>query len=163
MLKIWYYGGTEFMTDAPSYFNNVYEDEWLEDEFVKVMIQDVDRSTVISPHIIESPVLGAITPKELSGGVKVLILMLKDDSFIYNLSNCGNNCAKWVLKIAEKKDLTVYLQNIMHFEGEFEMQIMNTGRIVHNPEEYVTGLLDAEAVQNEGQISFQGKKQEDGI
>ncbi len=163
MLKIWYYGGTEFMTDAPSYFNNVYEDEWLEDEFVKEMIQDVDRSTVISPHIIESPVLGAITPKELSGGVKVLILMLKDDSFIYNLSNCGNNCAKWVLKIAEKKDLTVYLQNIMHFEGEFEMQIMNTGRIVHNPEEYVTGLLDAEAVQNEGQISFQGKKQEDGI
>ena len=51
-------------------------------------LYDVDSSTVINAHIIESPVFDAITPKELSGGVKVLILMLKDDSFVYNMSNC---------------------------------------------------------------------------
>ncbi len=39
------------------------------------MIKDVDKSTVIAPRIIESPVLGAITPRELSGGVKTLILI----------------------------------------------------------------------------------------
>ena len=149
MLKIWYYGGTEYMTDAPSYFDNVYEDEWIEDEFVKEMIQDVDHSTVVSAHVIESPVFGAITPKDLSGGVKVLILMLKDDSFIYNLSNCGNNCAKWVLKIAEKKDLTVYLQHIIRFEGEFEITIMNSGKVVHNPAEYVRELLKVEGLLDE--------------
>lgn len=142
------------MEDAPSYFDNVYEDEWIEDEFVKEMIQDVDHSKVISAHIIESPVFGAITPKDLSGGVKVLILMLKDDSFIYNMTNCGNNCAKWVLKIAEKKDLTVYLRYMMRFEGEFEIKIMNTEKIVHNPKEYVEGLLEAEAIQDERQLSF---------
>ncbi len=150
MLKIWYYGGTEYMEDAPSYFDNVYEDEWIEDEFVKAMIQDVDHSKVISAHIIESPIFGAIPPTGLSGGVKVLILMLKDDSFIYNMSNCGDNCSEWILKIAEKKDLTVYLQHILQFQGEFEIQIMNTGAIVHNPTEYVAGLLEAEAMQNEG-------------
>ena len=64
------------MKDAPSYFDNVYEDEWIEDPFVREMIQDVDSSAVLNAHIIESPVLGPITPKELSGGVKVLILML---------------------------------------------------------------------------------------
>lgn len=137
------------MTDAPSYFDNVYEDEWIEDEFVKEMIQDVDHSSVISAHVIESPVFGAITPKDLSGGVKVLILMLKDDSFIYNLSNCGNNCAKWVLKIAEKKDLTVYLQHIMRFEGDFEIIIMNSGKVVHNPAEYVRELLKVEGLLDE--------------
>nr|WP_296048296.1 DUF4869 domain-containing protein [uncultured Blautia sp.] len=31
------------------------------------------------------------------------------------------NCAKWILKIAEKKDLTVYLQHIMRVEGEFNI------------------------------------------
>ena len=67
----------------PTYFDNVYEDEWIEDTFVKEMIQDVDHCAVISSHIIDSPILGAITPRELSGGVKVLILMLKDDSFVY--------------------------------------------------------------------------------
>ncbi|MDE5823307.1 MAG: DUF4869 domain-containing protein [Lachnospiraceae bacterium] len=144
MLKIWYYGGTEYMEDAPSYFDNVYEDEWIEDTLVKEMIKDVDKSTVISAHVIESPIFGAITPQGLSGGVKVLILMLKDDSFIYNMSNCGNSCAKWILKIAEQKDLTVYLQHILRFEGDFEIQIMNTGKIVHNPQEYVPALLEAE-------------------
>ena len=137
------------MNDAPAYFDNVYDDDWLEDDLVKEMIRDVDHSEVLTPHIIESPVLGAITPRELSGGVKVLILMLKDDSFIYNMSNCGNNCAKWVLKIAEKKDLTVFLRHIMRFEGEFEIQIMNTGRIVHNRSEYVRGLLEAEGMLDE--------------
>ena len=86
MLKIWYYANIEYMKDAPSYFDNVYEDEWIEDSFVKEMIQEVDHCTVISSHVIDSPILGAITPRELSGGVKVLILMLKDDSFIYNMS-----------------------------------------------------------------------------
>ncbi len=152
MLNIWYYVGTEYMKDAPSYFDNVYEDEWIEDEFVKEMILDVDRSAVVSAHIIESPVLGAITPKELSGGVKVLILMLKDDSFVYNLSSCGNNCAKWVLKIAEKKDLTVYLQHIFRFEGEFEIKIMNTSKIVHNRAEYVEALLEAEGILDERKL-----------
>ncbi len=137
------------MADAPSYFDNVYEDEWIEDPFVKEMIQDVDSSTVLSAHIIESPILGPITPKELSGGVKVLILMLKDDSFVYNLTNCGNNCAKWVLKIAEQKDLTVYLQYMIRFEGEFEIQIMNTGKIVCNQKEYVLGLIEAERLMDE--------------
>ena len=80
-MRIWH-----MLFNAPLYFDNVYEDEWIEDGFVKDMIQDVDHCTVISSHVIDSPILGAITPRELSGGVKVLILMLKDDSFIYNMS-----------------------------------------------------------------------------
>ena len=143
MLKIWYYGGVEYIEDAPSYFDNVYEDEWIEDPFVKDMILDVDKSTVISAHIIDSPVLGAITPKELSGGVKVLILMLKDDTFIYNMSNCGDNCAKWILDIAEKKDLTVYLQHIMRFKEPFKIEICNVHKVVSSFREYVHALYEA--------------------
>ena len=39
MLKIWYYANIDYMKDAPSYFDNVYEDEWIEDDFVKRMIR----------------------------------------------------------------------------------------------------------------------------
>ena len=38
MLKIWYYANIDYMKDAPSYFDNVYEDEWLEDER-KLLVQ----------------------------------------------------------------------------------------------------------------------------
>lgn len=93
----------------------------------------------IDLHLIESPVLGPISPKELSGGVKTVLLMLFDETGkIFNASACGDNCAKWILKIAESKDLTINLRHIMEFgDDEFEMKILNTGEVVHNMLEFV--------------------------
>lgn len=150
MLNIWYYTDAERMLDAPAYFNNTYEDEWLEDPVVQEMILDVDKSKVISSHVIESPVLGPITPRELSGGVKVLILLLKDDSWVYNISNCGDNCAEWILKIAETKDLTVYMEHVMKFPEPFTIKLLNTGEILHNFKEYAFALYFAKEKYYEG-------------
>ena len=93
----------------------------------------------IDLHLIESPVLGPISPKELSGGVKTVLLMLFDETGkIFNASACGDNCAKWILKIAESKELTINLRHIMEFgDDEFEMKILNTGEVVHNMLEFV--------------------------
>ena len=79
----------------PTYFDNQYEDDWIIHPLSVEMIKDVDKSEVKSPHLIESPVLGPISPKEISGGVKTLILMAFDDTGnIFNASSCGDNCAK---------------------------------------------------------------------
>ena len=43
-----------------SVFDNNYEEEWFEDPLVSEMVLDVDKSKVLSPHCIESPVLGQI-------------------------------------------------------------------------------------------------------
>ena len=67
-------------------------------------------------RLIDSPVLGPISVKELSGVVKTLILMAFDESNkIFNASACGDNCAKWILKIGQQKDLTINLRHIMDF------------------------------------------------
>lgn len=161
MLNIWYCGGNvEVLTDAPRYFDNVWEDEWLEDPLVKQMIKDVDNSEVISPHLIESPVLGPIGPKDISGGVKVLILLLKDTSFIYNISNCGDNCAKWIIEIAkiyekeQNSDLTVFLEHIMDFGTcqplDIDFKIMNSNKIVKNTVDYVDEVIKAEYLVEDG-------------
>lgn len=123
----------------PTYFDNQYEDDWIIDELSVKMIKSVDQSDVISSHLIESPVLGPISVRELSGGVKTLILMAYDTSGkVFNASVCGDNCASWILKISRNKDLTINLRHIMDFgEAEFEMQILNTGEMVHNMAEFV--------------------------
>src|SRR5699024_6601163 len=123
----------------PAYFDNQYEDEWITEPLSVEMIKDVDRSEVISPHLIESPVLGPISVKEISGGVKTLILLAFDQSGkVFNASACGDNCAKWILQIGKEKDLTINLRHLMDFgAGEFEIKILNTGDIVHNMEEFV--------------------------
>ena len=65
---------------SPVYFDNTYEDEWITDELSVKMIKDIDKSDVIGPHLVQSPILGPISTKELSGGVKTLMLMAFDDS-----------------------------------------------------------------------------------
>ena len=102
------------------------------------MIQDIDQSKVIGPRVIDSPVLGAITPRELSGGVKTLILIAHVPDKIFNASTCGDNCAKWLLKMGEERDITINLRHLMDFGKQtFEINILNTDQIVHNMEELV--------------------------
>ena len=139
MLNIYLGDMKEAVYHPPTYFDNMYEDEWIMNSLSVEMILDVDKSAVVGPHLIESPVLGPISPKELSGGVKTLILMaLDENNMVFNASACGDNCSKWILKIAEKKDLTINLRHIMDFgEETFEAQILNNGRQVHDMQEFV--------------------------
>ena len=143
-----YFGDLENEIYNPeAYFINQYEDEWITSNISRDMIRDIDDSIVIDSRVIDSPVLGPITPRELSGSVKTLILMAFEDSDkIFNGSACGNNCAKWILKIAENKELTITLHNIMDFGiGKFEngIEILNSGKIVHNSREYVEEAVRA--------------------
>ena len=99
MLKVYYGDMTEAIYNPAVYFKNTCEDAWITDSFSREMILDIDKSTVLGPRIIDSPVLGGITPRELSGGVKTLILVNKVPDKIFNASACGDNCAKWLLKM----------------------------------------------------------------
>ena len=112
----------------PTFFDNTYEDEWITNPLSKKMILDVDKSTVIGTHLIESPVLGPISPLQLSGGVKTLMLMAFDENNNIFNATCGDNCAKWILEISNHKNLTINLRHIMNFGKEpFEARILNTG------------------------------------
>ena len=103
------------------------------------MIKDVDQSTVLDSGVIDSPVLGKIPPTGLSGGVKTLILVKFDKDKIFNASTCGDNCAKWLLKIAESEDRTINLRHLMNFgKDPFVIRILNTDEIVHSMEELVS-------------------------
>lgn len=119
MLRMYFELKEQTVFDVDIYFRNLFRPEWLQDPLVTQMIKDVDKSDVLSPYCIQSPVLGQIPPTTLSGGVQALILMLKTDFEIW-ASTCGDNCAKWILEIANKraeqgKDLTICLEHYLDF------------------------------------------------
>ena len=138
MLKVFLGYMPEAIFNTAVYFKNVYEDSWITDPQAREMTLDVDKSTVLDSAVIDSPVLGKIPPSSLSGGVKTLILMKNEPDKIFNASACGDNCAKWILKLAETKDLTINLRHLMDFGKEpFEILILNTNQVVHNMKEFV--------------------------
>ena len=136
MLSVYYGDMPEAIYNPALFFKNSYSDDWITDELSKEMIRDVDKSEVIGPRIIDSPVLGGITPRELSGGVKTLICIYKRPDRVFNASACGDNCAKWLLEIGKRQDVTINLRHLMDFgENVFSVKVLNTDQTVHNMDE----------------------------
>ena len=122
MLNIYFGDMPEAVYNTSVYFNYTYEDEWLTSDFAKEVIKKIDKSNVLGPHAIESPVLGVIPPENLSGGTKTLLLMANDPEKVFNASTCGDNCAPFILKLGKKK-------------FPVDVKVLNTGDVVHNMEE----------------------------
>lgn len=138
MLSIYYGKMPEAIFNTAVYFKNAYEDAWITESVAREMILDIDKSIVLDSAVIDSPVMGKIPPVSLSGGVKTLILMKNERSRIFNASACGDNCAKWILKLAETEDLIINLRHLMDFgKGTFDIHILNTDQIVHSMKELV--------------------------
>lgn len=145
MLKIQYGNMPQAIYNTSVYFNNSYLDNWITNPLAKKIINDIEKGKVLSPQAIDTKALGVIPVTQISGGTKTLLLMLNEPSKVYNASTCGNNCAKYILEIAKQlnQDLIINLHHLMDFgNGKFEIQILNSGIIVHDMKELVLNSLD---------------------
>ncbi len=145
MLHIYYgdYEKDNYIYDPDTWFDNQADRKWLLDSHSKEMIKDIDQSEVISENLIQSSKLGPIPPQWLSGGVKTLILIDHDPDHVFNATACGDNCAKWLLSIGNRKDVLVSLGYIMDFGKEpFDIYVENTGDIVHDMRSLINIIID---------------------
>jgi hypothetical protein len=65
---------------------------------------------------------------------------------MYNLTSCGDNCAKWILELAKDRDITMRLGHYMQFEEcePFKIEVLNTNKVVTNRYELVQALLETD-------------------
>ena len=136
MLYISFELSDETLVDIDSYFNFNYLDEWLDDDFVKKMIKDIDKSDVISSSCIQSPILGQIPPTKLSGGVKALILLLKQPELEIYATACGDNCSKWIVDISKLQDIHIVLRHTMRFSSDFNAYCVSNNTSINSLEDY---------------------------
>lgn len=141
MLSI-FFGDKPEAAYGPTWFLFNYDPEWFKDPFVEKMMEDIDHSSYRGGELIESEVLGPIPPERLSGGLKTLILIYKKRDMIFDATSCGPNCAKWLLEIGKKEDVTVTLNYIMPFqEDSIKIRILNDDTIVTNSKDYTLAAL----------------------
>ena len=81
MLSIFFGYDENAVLSVDTYFNNTYDEAWLDDPFVREIIRKVDHSDVQDRQCILSEVLGQIPPERLSGGAKALILMYEEEGY----------------------------------------------------------------------------------
>lgn len=136
MVTVYFELPKEKVMSTSKYFNNSYEDEWL-DEWAKLVIEKIDHSELVSAGMVQSPVLGPITIREISAGSKALIMMKCDKTAIINANSCGDNCAEYIAALSLKEDFSIYLSYPMNFRGlDIDMKIADSGIKCHNADEF---------------------------
>lgn len=136
MVTVYFDLPDEEIISTSKYFNNSYTEEWL-DEWAKKVIREIDCSELVSENLVQSPVMGPITIREISGGAKALITMNSDPDVISNANSCGDNCAGLLAELSIQKDFKVYLSYPMKFGSfKFDMKIAETGAVCHCAEEF---------------------------
>lgn len=95
-----------------------YESEWLNDKLSKEIMLNIDDIVFNDGDYLKHRDYGALSPRELSGGTKTLLLLYKGslDNYIVKASNLGPNCFKYLEKIAEDKEVYIYLDYIIPYD-----------------------------------------------
>ena len=142
MLNIIFGDCPDAIYNTSVYFNNTYEDEWLTDEFARKVIKAIDKSEVLNSRAVSSPVLGIIPTEKIAGGTKTLLLIKNKPDMIFNASTCGDNCARYILEIAESTDITINLRHVMDFKRKkFRAHILNNDVYVDNYRDYLLNAV----------------------
>jgi hypothetical protein len=125
-----------------SYFDIKKKRDWFNNVNVKKIIKGIDKSDAIKDEYIESPVLGAISPRNLSTGCKAVILLeVLDNPHVYG-TKCGDNCVPYIMEIASRKDITLTLHHALRFPDNFEAYLIEADKIIHCWEEFVHEFYD---------------------
>lgn len=142
MLSI-YFGDKAEAYYGPTWFQFNYDPSWFADPFVNEMMKAVDKSEYKGGELIVSDVLGPIPPERLSGGLKTLILIYEKPEMMFDATSCGPNCTQWLLRIGQKKNVSVTLNYIMPMEkdAKITIRILNDGTVVTTGREYILAAL----------------------
>lgn len=140
--------------DIDTHFRTAWEPEWIDNDFAKAMIKDIDNSIVVAPRIIDSPYLGYVDPTYISGGVKCVLCMLFGNihKWLYDITVCGENCAKWIQRAGTQRDVTVALAYMMTFDDNepFPIHIVNDKSYVHSQKEFVSKFVEVVCAARNG-------------
>lgn len=107
MLSIYIGFDKEAIRDVSTYFENIYEDDWFSDDFVKYIVKTIDGSEVVSSRSIFNPIFGNMSCEEISSTSKTLILLYKDSDFYGDLITCGENAEDLIIEISNRVDRTI--------------------------------------------------------
>ncbi len=138
MLKIYFGHLDEAVSHPAILFKNIFLAEWFEDPFVKWICKIADDTDVVSAYQMTNPTFGPVNCTMLSQGCKNCILAYETDNVI-DADIMGDNCARILVEIAKKKDLTVTLSYLKIFKDipDFSALILNSNKMVYSFAEYV--------------------------
>ena len=111
--------------------------DYITGEIERKIIADIDQGVVLSKGNIDFPIFGNLPPDKLSGTSKTLILANNEPNIFVNGDFVGNNGYKWLLYLAESKEIYLHASCIMHFYCDFPAHIVNDDTMISTWDEFI--------------------------
>lgn len=120
------------------WFDYDLDDEYLETDFSKYVVKEIDKSELVNRNLVISPVLGSISTERISGGAKTLICMKYMDK-VPRCSHFGDNCFPILAEICKEKDIVMLLDiSFLPFNYGFDsVYFIDTGVTVYNNSDFM--------------------------
>lgn len=132
--------------DQSAEFWREYEDWWLEDEFSRRVISDIDR-VKIGPgqSVLEAIKCSGMQPDHLSGSTHTLLLVKFTDTFL-PMTRMGPNCYKYLFEVCRMADKRMALTGYCN-PTDADMQgcpvlFENTGKIITTAREFLYEFVE---------------------
>lgn len=98
------------------YYPDICDEEF---EFAKRVLREIDKSELLSPQTVKSPIIDIMPIYWISNGAKNLIMMHSKLEFIYSLDFMGDNCLPLLFEICSEKDIhaTLSMPSRLYTDG----------------------------------------------
>lgn len=123
------------------YFNAMYEPEWLNNDFARRAIHEVDKSEYVNGDYIKDYQGIGMSARGLSTGCKALILLYNEPEHEICGERLGDNCFPLLFFLAEKKDIHITLSHLPILQEPFRMMITNSNKLVTTMKEFATEMI----------------------
>lgn len=145
----------QYLWQIDNYFDAYFEDIWMQDGWAKKVLETIDKSKLVAPKIIDSPVFGVVPYQWISGGSKLLILMNMVQDIVYDGDNLGDNCWPLLLELGKTKDIMISLSYFPEFKwvDGGEVTILETGEVINNHYDFVTSHMHSKYKYSELEFS----------
>lgn len=138
----------DFIEFPMAYFKGVWQGYWLEDDFGRAVISEIDRIQLFTGQsTAQAILLSGMRVDDLCTGTKNLLLCKHADK-LNRMAMMGENCYKFLVEAAKDKDVYVaaesfYLFTDSDFQGQ-KVHFMNTNTLVSTAREFAEQMYDAE-------------------
>lgn len=129
-----------FIVKPSVVFDTFYDRSWLENEWAKRVVSDIDNVPMVRDSVFESIVYAGLSPQYLCNGTKNLFLCRYIDNQFNHFSKMGENCYKYLFEIAKMKDVYM-IATAFVFPTDSDMcgqqvRFINHNRVVNTAEDF---------------------------
>lgn len=126
--------GGNFILDNRVLFKRYKKPEWFEDDFIKSVLKGIDGAEVLFEEALKDRYGHGISTMMISTGSKTLCCIYYNvaEGKYLNGSMMGKNCVPYLMEIARKRDVYIFLEHYMDIPTEYfeEGLIKVDGKVV---------------------------------